>query len=318
MSTELRDFFSQLETMIGSGLQVGRALYVLSQNQSTAALRSKISRMVAIVDQGRKFSEAMSEVGTPFTRLHVSFIRFGEESGCLEKICSALARHAEREVSLTGKLGLSILYPAFVLCFALLMGPAYQAILSGSGVLGYFRNLGQNFLFLALGGAILFYSYRVFLQGSMDTLVVNLPVIGALIRSLAWSRFARAMAISQFAGVPLLQGIETSVDLCGNAWIQKQLSGLSHTVEKGQSLSDGLRQIPAAPVGLIEIVAVGEESGRLPEVFEKIATQYEDEVAIRLDMLVKLLPVFIFLAVGLYVGYMVLSFGLNLFSFRID
>jgi len=256
----------------------------------------------------------MALVGSPFTQMHISFIQFGEEAGCLDKVCAALAQHADREVSLQREIINAMLYPGFVLGVALFMAPVINAIQSGSN---WMDGLPKAVLYLVayagviFGGAVL---WQTSLAGSLDVILVQVPFIGGVMKQAALARFTRTLAVGLMAGVPLIQSLETAINVCGNSWIQKQLAHLPKHVGGGKSLAVGLEKAGCLPSTLREMISVGEQSGRLPEMLDKTATYFEQEAANRIGMLMKVLPAMMFLLVAVFVGYRIVSYWQGIFT----
>ena len=126
---DLREFFLQLETTLGAGIPILRSLPLLSKNMESGRLKRSLEKIILPMDQGSTCSQAMDKVGKPFGTIHVAFFRFGEESGCLEKVCGSLSRHAEREIELSRSVVNALIYPLFIVVVALLIGPIMQAII---------------------------------------------------------------------------------------------------------------------------------------------------------------------------------------------
>lgn len=305
--SDLRNFFLQLETTLGSGISIVRALSLIGGNLPWG-LRGKVQGMAQAIEGGAKFSEAMEKAGRPFGPMQVTFIRFGEETGCLDKVCGSLATHAEKEKNLQQNIIQSMLYPGFVLMIALFMGPIIQSIMKSGG--DWSAGLGAAFINLGVFAAGAFMVWLVVTKlaaGVFDAVLVHVPIIGMISRNFALSRFTRALSVGLTAGVPLMQTLSTAISVSGNAWLQDQLKDLPRTVGKGKGIAGGLSTCSAIPGTLREMIAVGEESGRLPEMLEKTAVYFEDEAANRLNIILKLLPPIFLVAVAVYVGSIIVT-----------
>lgn len=305
--SDLRNLFLQLETTLGSGIPIVRALNLIGGNLPWG-LSGKVLGMAKSIERGSTFSEAMARAGRPFGQMHITFIRFGEETGCLDKVCGSLAVHAEKEKNLQQNIIQSMLYPGFVLMIALLMGPIIQAIMKSggdwsAGLVPALANLG-----IFAGGAFTVWLVVTKLAaGVFDSLLVYLPIVGMISRNFALSRFTRALSVGLTAGVPLMQTMSTAISVSGNAWLQDQLKDLPGIVGKGKGIAGGLSSCAAIPGTLREMIAVGEESGRLPEMLEKTAIYFEDEASNRLIIIMKLLPPVLLVAVAIYVGSIIIT-----------
>lgn len=312
--SDLRNFFLQMETSLGSGIPLVRSLQLIAANLPAWGLRGKVERIAQLVDKGSSFSGAMEKVGKPFTQLHVSFIKFGEEAGCLDKVCSSLAQHSDREVMLQRDIINAMLYPGFVLAVALFMLPIINVIQAGqewtTGLPGAFLHLGL-YAGVIIGGTLLWNSS---LGGTMDSVLVHVPFIGGIMRQTALARFTRTLAVGLAAGVPLIQALETAIAVSGNPWLQNQLQHLPKHVGSGKGLSAGLEQAGCLPGTLREMIAVGEQSGRLSEMLEKTANYFEQEASNRVSMAMKVLPALLFLLVAMYVGYKIVGYWQTTFT----
>lgn len=306
--SDLRNFFLQMETSLGSGIALVRSLQLISANLPAWGLRAKVERIAQLIDKGATLSGAMAQVGRPFTQLHISFIKFGEEAGCLDKVCSALALHSDREVALQREIVNAMLYPGFVLGIALFMLPIINAIQGG---LTWSQGLPGSLMYMMfyaaaiIGGAVLWNSS---LGGTLDSVLIHVPFIGGIMRQTALARFTRTLAVGLSAGVPLIQALETAISVSGNPWLQKQLEHLPQHVGSGKNLTAGLEQAGCLPGTLREMIAVGEQSGRLSEMLEKTATYFEQEASNRVSMAMKILPSLLFLLVAMYVGYRIVGY----------
>ncbi|HOY65486.1 MAG TPA: type II secretion system F family protein [Candidatus Ozemobacteraceae bacterium] len=311
--SDLRNLFLQLETTLGSGVSIVRALQLIAENIPWR-LRGKVDQIAKSVDRGSTLSGAMASVGAPFTKMHVSFIRFGEEAGCLDKVCGALARHAEREQSVQQEIVNAMLYPGFVLGVALFMIPIINAIQAGrpwsEGVPAALLYIGGYAGVIIAGIA----AWNTSLAGSVDAVLVHLPFIGGVMKQTGLARFTRTLSVGLAAGVPLVQALETSIEVCGNPWLEKQLAHLPRHVGGGKGLASGLETAGCLPGTLREMITVGEQSGRLPEMLDKTATFFEQEAANRVGMLMKVLPALLFLIVAVYVGYRIIGYWQGIFS----
>ncbi|HNV69435.1 MAG TPA: type II secretion system F family protein [Candidatus Ozemobacteraceae bacterium] len=311
--TDIRNFFLQLETSLGSGIAITRALQLISKNLS-GSLRRKVEAMGQAIEHGSTFSDAMARAGRPFEKMHISFIRFGEQSGNLDKVCGALARHAEKEVAVSRKVINSMLYPGFVLLFAICMGPILEVILAGKPYSDGFPGAAMNagIFAVVVGGFYGLYASGVF--SFLDAIVIHLPFLGGILEKLALARFTRALAVGESAGVPLVEALNTAIDVSANGYIQKQLSHLPRHVGGGKGISSGLEHVTCLPGTLKEMIMVGEQSGKLSEMLEKTAVYFEEEANNRIDGLMKVLPALFFLAVALYVGSMIIPIAKNVFE----
>lgn len=311
---DLKNFFSQLETQLGSGISILKALNLLAGNVRGFGFKDKVLKMARMIDSGSTFSEAMAKIGSPFGKMHITFIKFGEEAGCLDKVCSSLAEHAEKEERLSNEVFTAMLYPAFILMFAVTMSPVLQTIIAQEDAWTAVVPAVINAV-LYLGVCCgLWMLYKFLGGGIIDPILVHIPLIGGIMQNLALSRFTRTLSIGLAAGVPIVQALQTAIDVSGNSWLQTQLARLPAHVEGGKPLGQGLENAGCLPGTLKEMIVVGEQSGKLPEMLEKTARYFEEEASNKVRMIMKILPAIIFLAVAVYVGYTIVQTFQKLFS----
>jgi type IV pilus assembly protein PilC len=312
--SNLRDFFLQLETSLSSGISVVRALNLISDNVKGWGMKGKVRKLIEHIESGATFAQAMRKVGSPFTELQISFIQFGEETGCLDKVCGTLSEHADREVSMQRELISSLIYPLFLLLLAMCAGPVLRTIASQKALMSalpaVLMNVGGFVGFIAL----LYGLYKVMNTSGASSVLLFVPFIGQIFQKMALCRFTRAFGVGLGAGVPLRQALDTSIRVTDNPWLQKQLSGLKAAIAQGRKLGEGMNTVSAIPSTMKEMIVMGEQSGKLPEMLEKTAVYFEDDAKYRLKLISKLLPVLIFVPIAIYVGYVIITYGSGMMS----
>ncbi|MBF0543402.1 MAG: type II secretion system F family protein [Candidatus Riflebacteria bacterium] len=314
--SEIRSFFIQMETTIGAGIDLKKALSLVGQNLKDNYLKRKVKEMERHIDNGSTFSEAMRKVGDPFNEMHISFISFGEESGSLDKVFSSLAKHSERELGIKREVINSLLYPLFVLMVAMVIGPIVRSVSTGFEITQIIWQVVSNLLLFVCCSGFIYLFASLFSGEQAGGLLIKIPVIGVVFHNFALARFTRALAISQTAGVPIIQGITTAINVSGNAWLKNQLKDLPRHIEEGSGIATGLESCQGIPNTLKEMILVGEQSGRLDEMLEKTASYYEEEAEQRLRMVMNLLPAIAFLAVAGYVASIIIPTFQNMLSTR--
>lgn len=315
---DFRNFFLQLETSLASGIPIVRALRLMSGNVAGWGMKGKIERLATMIDGGTTFSEAMEKIGSPFNKMHVSFIRFGEETGCLDKVCGNLATHAEREVAVEREVIQAMIYPLFVLLVAVCLGPILEAVVAqkewSTGLVPGLIN-GGILVAIMVGSYGL---YSTVLRGVIDSVLMNVPFIGWIFQRFALSRFTRALSVGLAAGVTMNQALRTAIDVSDNPWLQRQLRHLPGHVGSGKGLASGLEHAGCLPGTLKEMIVVGEESGRLPEMLEKTSNHFAEEASHRLGMMMKVLPALMFLVVAMFVGLKIYTAASSILGSRGD
>jgi type II secretory pathway component PulF len=312
--SNLRDFFLQLQTSLSAGVSVARTLHLLGENASGWGMRSRIEKMAKDVEYGSSLSAAMKKAGGPFSDMQISFVKFGEQTGTLPNVCGNLAEYADKETNLQRDLISSLAYPLFLLFVALIMMPIIQTL------------IGQNSIWAASGGviksiliyifllAVLYGGYKLLSTPMAASFIIHIPFFGTIIKKLALCRFTRCLGVGLEAGVSLGQCLETSIRVTANPWLEKELAGLKSSVNTGKPLGEGFKTLRAMPSTMKEMIAVGEQSGKLPEMLKKTSDYFEEEARHRIKVLSKLLPVLFFLPVAIVVAYIIITMGSSIFS----
>lgn len=311
--SNIGEFFDQLETSLSGGIPLVRALNLIADNLG-GRLRRKVVKMASDINSGMTFSGAMERTGSPFTEMQIAFIKFGEETGCLDQACSALAKHAGKEVNLQRDLITSLAYPLFVLFAVMCFMPVIAAIMDNKEIVTAVPGVIKSavaFLGILLG---LFIGYKVSATQAASSILIHVPFVGSIFQKVALARFTRAFGMGLTAGVPLRQSLETAIKVTDNPWIQSQLKGLHTSIQQGKGVAEGMRNVKALPNSLKELISVGEKSGKLPEMLEKTANKFDEDAQYRIKVLSKVLPIIIFLPVGIYAASMIIEVGKKLFS----
>lgn len=310
----LRDFFLQLETSLSAGVPLARTLNLLSENVSGWGMKAKVRKIAEDIDRGRPFSEALQKAGSPFSEMQVSFIKFGEQTGTLPAVCGNLAEHADKELNLEREIFSALAYPLFLLFVALVMMPVLQTIVAQKSVWSASFGIFKAILAYLLILASIYGGFKILATSAASGFLVRIPFLGTIIKKLSLCRFARSLGVGLEAGVPLGECLETSISVTANPWLEKELAELRVTIRSGRPFSDGLRNIEALPSTMREMIAVGEQSGNLPEMLKKTANYFEEDSRHRIKVITKLLPIFFFLPIALLMAYMIITLGTGIFE----
>ncbi len=311
--SNLRDFFLQLETSMSSGVTLARTLHLLSENVSGFGMKAKVEKMAKAVEKGTALSTAMEQAGSPFTSMQVSFARFGEQTGTLPEVCGTLAEYADKEMNLEREILSSLVYPLFLLLLALIMVPVLQSLIVPGSVTiawGIARSLGIYLVILAA----LFGVYQLCSTAVFASILVRVPFFGTIVKKLALCRFTRTLGVGLQAGVTMGQCLETSISVTANPWLEKELSSLKSSIHRGGSLAEGLKSVNALPSTIREMITVGEQSGKLPEMLKKTSDYLEEDARHKIKLISKLLPIVFFLPIAVFVGYVIITMGSSIFS----
>ncbi|GAB4280038.1 MAG: type II secretion system F family protein [Candidatus Rifleibacteriota bacterium] len=312
--SDLRNFFLQLGTSLSAGLPLSKALKLLSENVSGKGMKAKIQQISSDIDQGMTFSQAIENAGSPFNKMHASFIKFGEQTGTLGAVCETLSEHAENEISLEREILSSLAYPMFLLFIALLVHPITSAILAPGSTFEILYGFARAIFIYAVILFSLHTAYKFSMSSFAGSFIIHIPFLGMIVKKLALCRFTRALGVGLSAGVPIVQALDTSIKVTDNPWLEKELESLRKVVGRGGSLTEGFKEIGAMPSTLKELVAVGEQSGKIAEMLHKSSDLFEEDARHGIKVLCKILPIVFFLPIAIIMAFMIISTGSTIFS----
>jgi len=336
-SKELAVFTRQFSVMIDAGLPLVQCLEILASQQENKTFQKVLTATRGQVEGGATLSAAMRSSPKVFDALYVNMVEAGETGGILDTILQRLAAYIEKNVKLQRAVKSALVYPTGVLTVAagviiLLLWkvvPIFATLFAGLGVdlplptkivIALSNFVGSIFgllILVAIIGAIV--GLKVWYgtpQGRMvlDTIVLRLPVMGILMRKIAVARFTRTLGTLISSGVPILEGLDITAKTAGNAVVEKALQKVRRSLEEGKSLTEPLKESEVFPGMVTQMIAVGEQTGAMDAMLQKIADFYEEEVdAAVKDLLTALEPIMI-VFLGLVVGGVVISMYLPLFT----
>lgn len=334
---ELAVFARQLATMINSGMSILRALYVLEDQTNNKFLKETIVQVRKDVEAGLSLSDAMSRHPKVFNPLFVAMTRAGEMGGMLESSLIRVADQLEKDASLRRQIRSAMVYPALVISFAVVVLIALVAFVipvfagifkSTNAELPMITQISvdaSNFITsswwaaAAIAAAIVI-SFRRWKTSSWgrpqwDRLRLRIPMkIGTIVQEVAIARWSRTLASLTAAGVPLLQALEIVGKTAGNVTVEQAMEGVIASVKRGGTLSAPLAKAPIFPTMVTHMVGVGEETGAIDSMLEKIAEFYEDRVDANVKALTSILEPIMIIVIGAIVGFVVISMYMPLFT----
>jgi type IV pilus assembly protein PilC len=338
--TKLKDlaiFARQFASMTSSGLTMLRSLGILEEQTEKPGFRAAIGQVRAEVQAGSTLSTAMSQHPDHFPMLMVSMIRAGETGGFLDGALDRVAKMYEADWHLRSKIKSAMTYPVVVLIFSLLMG---------TGVIVFIVPIFEK-MFAQLGGKLpmptqvmvtlshnMWWILPIGIVGTISTLRIyrkkhrddsafrlradrlklKLPVFGALFTKLAISRWARNLGTLLHVGVPMLQALDIVGGTAGNAVIQEAMEDVKAAVRVGQQMSGPLSKHPLFPPMVVQMMEVGEETGQITEMLDKLADFYDHEVETSTESLTSALEPLLVVLLGAVIGTMVICLYLPMFS----
>ncbi len=328
----LAQFARQLSTLQDAGLSILRSLRVLEQQQKAGTFKKVVGYVADEIEDGASLSEAMAKFPKCFNRLFVNMVAAGEAGGVLDLILSRLADFMEKAQRLKGRIKSATIYPIVVMSAAfgivmLLMTfviPKFSDVLkemSGGelprltqiliGTSDWIKNDFGWVVLIGVPFAIYFIlkAVRQFRGGRLvfDTVNLRLPVIGKIIGKTAVARWTRTLGTLINAGVPILEAISITAETAGNEVYTKMLGKVHHSIRQGDTFANPLRQSKTVDAIVVNMIDVGEETGDLDKMLQKVADTYDEEVDVLVASLMHLLEPVIILVLGLIIGTIVLS-----------
>jgi len=327
----------QLATMIGSGLSLLRALYILEDQSTNPKLKAVIASVRSDVEVGTALSVAMGKHPTVFNDLFVSMVKAGEVGGNLEEVLDRVAIQLEKDDNLKRTVKSAMVYPVMIGIFAvviliamiLFIIPVFESMFKEMdaklpALTQFMVGLsaaGKTYWYLFIAGFVgfvwLFKKWKGSNAGGKqwDTLKLRFPMqIGDIVRKVAVARFTRTLGTLTASGVPILQALDITARTAGNRVISDPMEGVIERVKEGESLAPPLQGLGVFPMMVTQMVAVGEETGALDSMLHKIADFYDDEVAAKLKALTSILEPIMMIVIGALVGLVVIAMYMPLFS----
>jgi type IV pilus assembly protein PilC len=336
-SKDLAVFTRQFSVMIDAGLPLVQCLEILAGQQENQTFQKVLTGTRSSVESGATLSAAMRQYPKVFDALYVNMVEAGETGGILDTILQRLSTYIEKNVKLQRAVKSALVYPVGVLTVAagviiLLLWkvvPVFGTLFAGLGVslplptrivIGLSNFVGSIFGFLILVGFVgMIIAVKVWYgtpQGRyiIDAGLLKSPLIGILLRKIAVARFTRTLGTLISSGVPILEGLDITAKTAGNAVVERALLKVRKSLEEGKSLTDPLKETEVFPGMVTQMIGVGEQTGAMDAMLQKIADFYEEEVDAGVkDLLTALEPVMI-VFLGSVVGGVVISMYLPLFS----
>ena len=329
-------FFRQFSVMIDAGLPLVQCLEILASNQENQAFQKTLTGVRTTVEGGATLANAMRQYPVVFDDLTTNMIEAGETGGILDIILQRMATYVEKAVRLKSAVKSALIYPIAVVSMAVLIVgallkwvvPIFSNLFAGLGVdlplptrivMGLSAFV-QSFWWVFFVGIIgLFFGIKQIRKHPrgkyyFDKMLLFIPVIGTLLRKIAVGRFTRTLGTLITSGVPILEGLSITAKTSGNAVLEEALMKVRKAIEEGRTIVDPLRECGVFPNMVTQMIGVGEATGAMDSMLQKIADFYEEEVdAATKDMLAMLEPVIIG-TLGIMIGGIVISLYMPLFA----
>ncbi|MCK4935527.1 MAG: type II secretion system F family protein [Elusimicrobiales bacterium] len=329
-------FSRQLSTLVSAGVPIVQGLNILETQAENPAFKSVLTVLKTDIESGLSIADAMGKHPTAFTELYVSMIRAGEVGGILDIILERLSGFLESAEALKAKVKAALMYPAivslaaggitiFLIAFVI---PIFKDIFGGFGqelplptrvIIGFSDFLRNNAIVLILGSGGAFYGVKKFLKTDkgiekFDEWSLKLPVFGLLLKKVAIAKFSRTLGTLIKSGVPILQGLETVAKTAGNRVIEHAIDSSRDSIKEGGSISEPLKKSGIFPPMVIQMIGVGEETGGLDNMLEKIADFYDQEVDTAVKGLTSMLEPIIMIIMGFVIGTIVIAMFMPMFA----
>jgi type IV pilus assembly protein PilC len=333
---DLAVFSRQFATMINSGLSLLRALTILGEQTGNKRLGQVITVVRTEVEKGTSLSAAMAKHPKIFNRLYVSMVRAGEIGGFLDQVLVKVAETFEKEVALRGKIRSAMTYPVVVFAMVLLIVtsmlifivPTFEGLYESLGgtlplptrmLIGASQGVRRYFLLVLLAVVVAVFAFRRWKatpagRYRIDQFKLKVKVFGPLFHKTALSRFSRTLATLIRSGVPILQALEIVADTVNNEVISRAVRDVQDSVREGESLATPLSKHPTFPAMVVQMMAVGEETGALDTMLSKVADFYDQEVEAAVASLTSMIEPILIAVMGAAVGGMVVALYLPLFN----
>ena len=330
-------FSRQLATMLAAGIPLVQAFEIVGNGHENASMQKLILAIKADVEGGSALAEALAKHPLYFDDLFVNLVESGEQAGALETLLDKIATYKEKTEAIKKKIKKALTYPAAVVVVAFVVTiilmifviPAFEDLFKGFGAdlpaftrmvisaSQFIRDQGW-ILAMFFGGAA--YAFMYFKKRSramrhfLDRMILKTPIIGPIMKKAAIARYARTLSTMFSAGVPLVEALESVAGATGNIVYEVGVLKMKDEVSTGQRLQQAMENVDLFPNMVIQMIAVGEESGSLDEMSAKVADFYEEDVDNAVDNLSSLLEPMIMAILGVLVGGLVVAMYLPIFK----
>jgi type IV pilus assembly protein PilC len=329
-------FARQFATMINAGLPLIQSLDILQAQQENKTFKKILKEIKERVEEGSTLADAMGKHPKIFDDLFVNMVAAGEVGGILDTILNRLSAYMEKAMKLKRQVKGAMTYPAIVMIIAVLVIavilifviPVFEQMFADFGgvlpaptriVVGVSRFVKGNVIFILIGLGLLGFAFKRFYstdrgRATVDDLLLKLPVFGGLLQKVAVARFTRTMGTMISSGVPILEALDIVAKTAGNMTIEKALYSVRAGITQGRTMAEPLGESKVFPSMVVQMVAVGEQTGALDAMLGKIADFYDDEVDAAVDGLTSMIEPFMMVFLGTTIGGLVVAMYLPIFK----
>jgi len=329
-------FFRQLSTMINAGLPLVQCFELAERGAEKKSMLKLLQDVRHGLEGGSPLGETLRRFPKEFDRLTCSLIEAGEQGGILDTILLRLCTYKEKALSLRAKIKSAMVYPVAIIVVAFIVTailmifviPVFGEMFADFGadlpaptkITMAISEAFVEYWYLVVGFPIaLVFALRAIYQTpqgryQIDKLLLNLPVLGDVLRKAAVARFCRTFSTLVAAGVPILESLDTVAETSGNVVIEEVILQSKESISQGQTLTAPLEESGVFPVMVTQMISIGEQTGSLEDMLSKIADFYEEEVDTAVDNMTALMEPFIMAFLGVVIGGLVISMYLPIFQ----
>jgi type IV pilus assembly protein PilC len=330
-------FARQFATMINAGLSLTKCLSILADQSESRELRDVIAQVGRDVEAGQSLSEAMAKHPKIFPPIFINMVRAGETGGVLDEVLLRVADHFENDAKLRGRIKSAMTYPVAMAVLVLLVlvammifvVPTFQKMFADMGgalplpthilvsISEGARGLpGLITLVSVIVGSIMFRAWKSTDSGRLiwDAIKLKMPIVGPLVRKMSLARFTRTFGTLVAAGVPILSALDIVADTSGNEVIAQAVKKVRSAIKEGETIAKPLGENPVFPSMLVQMIAVGEETGALDAMLTKIADFYDEEVSAAVDGLTSVIEPVMMATLAVVVGGIVIALYMPMFQ----
>lgn len=336
-SIDITIFTRQMATMMKAGVPLVQAFEIVADGLDNPSMKELVLKLKIDVEAGSNFAGALQKHPDQFDDLYCSLIDAGEQSGALETMLDRVAIYKEKSEALKQKIKKAMKYPMFVVAAAVIVTsilllkvvPVFEELFAGFGaelpaftqfVIGLSRGLQNHFLMIvvfivafSIGFTQLKKRSQAF-SDALDRLTLKLPIVGDLAFKSTIARYARTLSTTFSAGVPLIEALDTCAGATGNVVYRNAVLQVKEDVSTGQQLQFAMRATGVFPAMALQMTAIGEESGALDAMLEKVAIYYEEEVDNAVDGLTSMMEPMIMAVLGVVIGGLIIAMYMPLFQ----
>jgi len=333
---DISRFTRQFATMIGSGLPMIQCLEILAAQVESTELRKVINQIKDSVQGGSTLADALARHPKVFDQLYTNMVEAGEVGGALDVILNRLAVYREKADALIRKVKGAMMYPIVIsvvatgvtIAMLTFIVPVFAKMFAGLGselpmptlvVLGISNFLQANFLYFIVGLVGLLIGYRFYVKTpggrlAADRVYINFPMLGTLIRKSAISRFSRTLGTLLSSGVSILDALEITAKTAGNRVVHDAIKRSIISIAEGDTITNPLKESGVFPPMVTQMIAVGEKTGGLDEMLNKIADFYDEEVDAAVSALTSIIEPVVIVVMGVVIGGMLIAMYLPMFD----